>query len=65
MESQIARRLKENPGTYFDDYKTLLHNTFRINNFYLEPGKLVIYFQQYDIAPYSTGLPEFYFPINI
>ena len=65
MESQIARRLKENPGTYFDDYKTLLHNTLRINNFYLEPGKLVIYFQQYDIAPYSTGLPEFYFPINI
>lgn len=46
MESQIAQRLMENPGTYFDDYKTLLHNTFRINNFYVEPGKLVIYFQQ-------------------
>lgn len=25
----------------------------------MTPDGIVIYFQQYDIAPYSSGLPEF------
>lgn len=59
---QIAERLKTNPGSYFDDYQSLLRNTFDVNNYYVRPGGGVIYYQQYDIAPYSTGLPEFHFP---
>lgn len=62
MQQQAAMRLKENPGSYFDNYKTLLADSFHPGNFYLCPGCFVIYYQQYDIAPYSTGLPEFYFP---
>ena len=27
--------------------------------FYLEDGKIVIYFDLYDIAPYASGIPEF------
>ena len=27
--------------------------------FYLEDGKIVIYFDLYDIAPYAAGIPEF------
>ncbi|MFW5686654.1 MAG: RsiV family protein [Halanaerobium sp.] len=27
--------------------------------YYLEIGELVVYFQPYAIAPYSTGMPEF------
>lgn len=65
FEQQIADRLKANPGSYFDDYKSLMRNTFNINSFYVRPGSGVIYFQQYDIAPYSTGLPEFYFPSRL
>lgn len=59
IEQQIAERLRENPGSYFEDYTSLLQASFNPAGFYLRPGGFVIYFQQYDIAPYSTGLPEF------
>lgn len=61
IEQQIEERLKADPGIYFDDYTFLLSNSFHTANFYLQPCNGVIYFQQYDIAPYSTGLPEFCF----
>lgn len=32
--------------------------------FYLEDGRLVIYFDLYDIAPYAAGIPEFPIPID-
>lgn len=62
MEQQAAGRLKSEPGSYFDDYESLLQNSFNPDSYYLQPGRLVIYYQQYDVAPYSTGLPEFYLP---
>lgn len=64
LEQQAASRLEENPGSYFDDYKALLQKNFHRNSFYIQPGAVVIYYQQYDIAPYSTGLPEFYLPLH-
>ncbi|MFU2363539.1 MAG: RsiV family protein, partial [Clostridiales bacterium] len=33
--------------------------TINFDSYYLTPKGIVIYFQQYDIAPYSSGLPEF------
>lgn len=62
---QIQERLKVNSGSYFDDYKSLLQNSLNLNNFYIQPNNLVIYYQQYDIAPYSTGIPEFYLPLRL
>lgn len=62
MTEQVRQRLEETPGAYFDNYEELLRASFNPESFYLRPGVLVIYFQQYDIAPYVTGLPEFYFP---
>jgi hypothetical protein len=64
IEQQITDRLIENPGIYFENYPSLLRENFNVNNFYLKPCKGVIYYQQYDIAPYSTGIPQFYFPIK-
>lgn len=60
---QIRERLTLSPGSYFDDYYSLLLDNFDIANFYLKGNTIVIYYQQYDIAPYSTGIPEFYFPL--
>lgn len=65
LEQQAASGLEENPGSYFDDYKALLQKNFHRNSFYIQPGAVVIYYQQYDIAPYSTGLPEFYLPLHL
>lgn len=59
IEEQTAQRLKAAPSTYFDNYPELIRKNFHMENFYMNPDGIVIYFQQYDIAPYSSGLPEF------
>jgi len=64
IEYEIAGRLKAGPSTYFDDYPELLRSTFQAGNFYLTPEGIVIYYQQYDIAPYSSGITEFLLPFS-
>lgn len=62
IEQQIADQLVTDPDTFFDDYKNLIRGNFNMSSFYLKPDGLVIYYQQYDIAPYVRGIPEFFFP---
>lgn len=62
IEHVIAERLLSNPDTYFDDYPKLLRDTFQAGNFYLISQGIVLYYQHYDIAPYSSGIPEFLLP---
>lgn len=59
IEVQTAQGLKAAPSTYFDNYPELIRKNFHMENYYMNPDGIVIYFQQYDIAPYSSGLPEF------
>lgn len=59
IQQQIVKRLKTEPQTFFDDYPKLLRDSLNLNSFYLTPNGTVIYFQQYDIAPYAVGFPEF------
>ncbi|NMB43301.1 MAG: DUF3298 and DUF4163 domain-containing protein [Clostridiales bacterium] len=65
---------------YFDDYRDLVVSSFQKDSFYLidseyadeairsksdsTDGGIVIYFQQYDIAPYASGLPSFLIPFD-
>lgn len=57
---EIVKQIPEKGADfYFDDYCCLVLETFNPQHFYLTPHSLVIYFQQYDIAPYSTGIPTF------
>ena len=61
INTQIEAQLNNNSNQYFDNYCTLVLETFKINQFYITTdNKLAIYFQQYDIAPYSSGIPVFY-----
>lgn len=55
----IIAQIKENPENYFDNYCELVLETFNLESFYVTPESIAIYFQQYDIAPYSTGIPVF------
>ena len=64
LEQQVKEREKESSSTYFDDYSSLIRSTFKPENFFVTPKGIVIYFQQYDIAPYSTGIPEFLIPFK-
>ena len=64
IQDEITVRQKDNPSTYFDDYAKLIRGNFDMNAFYLKPCGIVIYYQQYDIAPYASGIPEFFFPFE-
>lgn len=59
---QISRILVNQPSAFFEDYVQRLHDSFKPENYYLSQDGLVLYFQQYDIAPYAAGLPEFTLP---
>lgn len=60
--TQAEENVKENPGIYFDDYKDLIIKSFNPDSFYMSPNGITIYYQQYDIAPYATGIVEFTIP---
>ena len=55
----INNQISQEKEIYFEDSCILVLNTFNPRNFYLIPGAVVIYFQQYDIAPYSSGIRTF------
>lgn len=52
---QIANE-KEN---YFDNYCGLVLENFNPTQYYITEKGINIFFNQYDIAPYSTGIPVF------
>lgn len=62
INQQISRELSINPATFFSDYENLVKKHFIPQGFYLTPKALVLYFQEYDIAPYASGFPEFSLP---
>ena len=64
IDRQIEKQLKDGTNDYFDNYTELVRETFNPNSFYLTSEGITIYFQQYDIAPYSSGMPEFFFPFR-
>lgn len=59
---QIEKQIAKEPDIYFEDYKKLIRETFRPEQFYCTPEGVVIYYQQYDIAPYSSGIRKFLIP---
>lgn len=59
INKQIAVQIKNEENQYFDNYCELVIETFNPKSYYLTPDYIVIYFQQYDIAPYSSGIPTF------
>ncbi|HPU62931.1 MAG TPA: DUF3298 and DUF4163 domain-containing protein [Mobilitalea sp.] len=65
---EIIKQIKNEPQNeimmYFDDYENLVRQNLNMNNFYLTDEGVVIYFQQYEIAPYASGIPEFLIPYS-
>ena len=59
INKQIEEQLQTNETQYFEEYCKLVLETFKIENYYFYPEYLVVFFQQYDIAPYSSGIPTF------
>lgn len=61
---QAEEKMKQNPEIYFDNYEHLILKYFRSENFYLTPEGVAIYYQQYEIAPYATGIVTFVIPYS-
>ncbi len=64
INQQIAKQIEDGTGAYFPEYCQLVLETFNLESFYLTPKGIVVFFQQYDIAPYSSGIPEFLVQTN-
>ncbi|MGI6453336.1 MAG: DUF3298 and DUF4163 domain-containing protein [Syntrophomonadaceae bacterium] len=62
--NEVIRQIRENPEPYFENYETLVEQYFDPNSFYCTPNGLVVYYQQYEIAPYASGIREFLLPYN-
>lgn len=60
INNQIKEQIQSGTNQYFDNYCELVLETFNLESYYLTPNAIAIYFQQYDIAPYSSGIPVFY-----
>jgi hypothetical protein len=60
---QADANMQENP-IYFEDYRELIVRHFNPQSYYLSNTGLVIYYQQYEIAPYATGIVEFTIPYS-
>lgn len=59
---EINEEISKNPENYFDNYCTLVLESFNPKNFYItSDNTFYIFFGEYDIAPHSTGIPTFCF----
>ncbi len=61
---QADEQMQQNPGIFFEDYRKLIPKYFNENSYYLTPSGLAIYYQQYEIAPYATGIVVFTIPYD-
>ena len=59
-----AEVIQGRQNIYFEDYKALIIKNFDKDSFYLSREGITIYYQQYEIAPYSTGIVEFTIPYS-
>lgn len=62
--NEVIAQIKKNPDIYFEDYEQLVRSTFNEESFYSTPYGIVVYYQQYDIAPYASGIREFLIPYS-
>lgn len=59
INNQIANQISKGEKYYFDNYQQLVAEYFNPQNYYLTKDGIIIYYQQYEIAPYASGIPEF------
>jgi predicted secreted protein len=62
INKEIHQQIASNPDKYFTGnmgFNGITEN----QRFYIQEGFLVVYFSQYEIAPYVAGIPEFKIPL--
>lgn len=64
INNQIKEDIEKGNNYYFDDYENLVRENFNERNFYIVPEGVTIFFQLYEIAPYSSGIMTFLIPFG-
>lgn len=59
-----AKKIMEVNPVFFENYEELIVKNFNPDNYYLTPNGYAIYYQQYEIAPFSTGIVVFEIPYD-
>lgn len=60
----IKEQIEREPEIYFENYEELAAENFDDENFYCTPQGLAFFYQEYEIAPYSSGIRVFVFPFS-
>lgn len=63
IDQAIAAEIKQRPGDFFEGELGFQGITAE-QNYYVQNKTLVIYFNQYEIAPYAAGIQEFRIPLQ-
>jgi len=63
IDKEVRQQISADPDKYFTGDMGF-KGIGDVQNYYLGDGFLVIYFSQYEIAPYVTGIPEFRIPFS-
>lgn len=64
LTTKILAKIKENPDMYFPNAADTIREMDGSYNFFLDGNEIVIYFNEYDIAPYAAGRIYFRFPVE-
>lgn len=60
--AQIEMQRANGEDIYFSNYKEMTARFFNEESFYLTEKGIVLYYQQYEVAPYAAGIVEFLLP---
>lgn len=64
INSEIRKQIETDKDKYFSG-KEGFNGISENQNYYLVDDSIVIYFQQYEIAPYAAGIVEFNIPVEL
>ena len=64
INKEISRQIDGNKDMYFEDDMGF-QGISEDQDYYLQDDALVVVFQQYEIAPYAAGIPEFIIPLKL
>jgi len=63
IDEEVRKQIAQQKDIYFEGeegFKGIGDN----RTYYIIPGYVVVYFAQYEIAPYASGMPEFKIPVK-
>ena len=59
INEQIKKNIENGDNYYFDNPCCLTAEYFNTENYYMYDSSIIIYYQQYEIGPYSSGILTF------